>query len=479
MPTTYFDFVQRVRRHRPSDLLIALAANSVQLFTPEAWTADRLRFPWALAAAAKASIVAGNEHRTAGVTDRDVAEICSVFNAFASSLKNQPNDTSETVGAFLIRTSYEQFRYQQSHFEEIGRLAALFENVEELETETLNTELIERIIGCSLDEFIVAGFVLATSAQVNTGFFDPDWPALNDGPQAINAEFPMATVRQVFEQQFLTDFAQVRALAKQAEQSDARLRHHEYNPLVSRPFVTLPDGRHIAPQAHFVFQRLSPSALYYAGVEALEPDDADAFTRDVGVLCQDYVGRQLRLIPGAEVLPEIFYDDDQRSVDWFVVFENLVVLVEVKATRMTHLGRMGANKLSDDLDRCIGKAFKQVRRTEKLLEDRHPAFAEIPAERPRIAIVGTLEPYWAANSPFVAEFLPEPTIPTTVASVREIEHLVDVLATVGGPGPLTDVLDDPQRQTWNLANALPDIEVPKNPILDSAWERLPFPRGPI
>jgi hypothetical protein len=38
------------------------------------------------------------------------------------------------------------------------------------------------------------------------------------------------------------------------------LRHHEFNPLVSRPFVTLPDGRHIAPQPHFVFQRLSPSA---------------------------------------------------------------------------------------------------------------------------------------------------------------------------------------------------------------------------
>jgi hypothetical protein len=218
--------------------------------------------------------------------------------------------------------------------------------------------------------------------------------------------------------------------------------------------------------------------VYYAGVEALGSHEAEAFTRDIGVLCQDYVGRQLRLIPAGKVIPEIVYDDDQRSVDWVVVFDDLVVLVEVKATRMTHLGRIGANRLSDDLKRCLGKAYKQVNRTDQLLTDGHRAFADIPADRPRIAIIGTLEPYWAANSAFVAEFLPEPTVLTTVASVREIERLVDVLATLGGPRTLTEMLADPERRTWNLANALPDIEVPKNPILDSAWKSFPFPGGP-
>ncbi len=32
MPTSYSDFLQRVRRHRPSDLLIALADTSIRLF---------------------------------------------------------------------------------------------------------------------------------------------------------------------------------------------------------------------------------------------------------------------------------------------------------------------------------------------------------------------------------------------------------------------------------------------------------------
>jgi hypothetical protein len=474
---SYADFVRRVRRHRPSDLLIALAHTSIRLFEQEAWTADRVRLPWAIAAAAKVSIVAGNEHRTPGVSDKDIFEICHAYNALDTPLTHLPAETSETLGAFLVRTSYEQFPYQHSHFEEISRLGALFQTVDELDTEILNRTLIERVLGCPLEQFAVAGFVLATSTQANTGFFNPDWPALRKGAHAIDPHFPVDIVRRVFEQQFLADFEQIRAAARKAEQADPRLRHHEFNPLVSRPFVTLPDGRHIAPQPNFVFQRLSPAALYYAAVETLDAEQATAFTRDVGVVCQDYVGRQLRLIPNTTVLPEIRYDDDQRSIDWFVIFDELVVLVEVKSTRMSQLARMGGSKLKPDIERSIGKAYKQVARTHELLADGHPAFAEIPTDRPRIAIIATLEPYWAANSPFIAEFLPQPSIPTSVSSVRALERLVDVLRTVGGPEPLTDVLKDPDRRTWNLENALPDLATAKNPILDAAWSRFPFPTG--
>jgi hypothetical protein len=474
-PTRYSDFLQRVRRHRPSDLLVALAATSVRLFEQESWAADRVRLPWAIAAAAKASIVAGNEYRPAGVTDRDVLEICAAYNALYTPLVNAPVGVSDTVGAFLVRTSYEQFPYQQSHFEEISRLGALFENVDEVSTEILDLALIERVLGCLLEDFVVAGFILATSTQANAGFFDPEWPVLREGPQSLDRHFPVETLRRVFDEQFLASFEQIRADAKKLEQPNVMLRHHEFNPLVSRPFVTLPDGRHIAPQPHFVFQRLSPSALYYAAVATLDDEQTESFTRDVGRVCEDYVGRQLRLIPNATVIPEIVYDDDQLSVDWFVIFDDLVVLVEVKSTRMSHLARMGADKLKDDIDRCLGKAYKQVRRTDRLLVESHPAFAEIPTDRPRIAIVVTLEPYWAANSPFITEFLPEPPVPTSIASVRALERLVDVLCAVGGPDPLIKVLDDPDRRTWNLENALPDLETSKNPILDAAWNRFLFP----
>jgi hypothetical protein len=317
--------------------------------------------------------------------------------------------------------------------------------------------------------------VLAIGAKSSAGFFDPEWASLWEGPHSINGQFPMAIVRRVFHEHFLTTFEDVRTTAKNLEQADLTLRHHEFNPLVSRPFVTLPDGRHIAPQPHFVFQRLSPSALYYAGVDALSKVEVNAFTRDMGVVFQEYVGRQLRLMPGAVVHPEIVYNDSQRSVDWFVVFDDVLVLVEAKSTRLSHLARMGGNQLKADIERCLGKAYAQVARTEELLSQGHPAFIDIPVDRPRVAIVATLEPYWAANTPFVGKFLPVPAIPTTVASMRAIERLVDVVTALGGPQPLVDVVTDEERHTWNLENALPNIEAPRNPILDEAWSRYPFP----
>jgi hypothetical protein len=472
---TYTDFSQRVRRHRPSELLPALAATAVQFFERDTWTADRVRLPWAIAAAAKASIVAGNEYRSSGVSDKDVFEICAAYNALDSPLTNKADDVSGTVGAFLVRIGHEQFTYQQSFFEEISRLGALFDGLDALETEILNTALIERLLGCSLADFVGAGFVLAIGAKSNAGFFDPEWAPLWEGPNSINGQFSMDIVRQVFQEHFLTTFEDVRTTAKKLEQADLSLRHHEFNPLLSRPFVTLPDGRHIAPQPHFVFQRLSPSALYYAGVEALGKVEANAFTRDMGVVFQEYVGRQLRSMPGAVVLPEIVYDDSQRSVDWFVVFDDVLVLVEVKSTRLSHLARMGGNQLKEDIERCLGKAYTQVARTEELLSRGHSAFTDIPVDRPRIAIVATLEPYWAANTPFVGRFLPEPAIPTTVASMRAIEQLVDVVTVLGGPQPLVDIVTDEDRRTWNLENALPNIDVPRNRILDKAWSRYPFP----
>lgn len=423
--------MQRVRRHRPSELLPALASTAIQFYDQELWMADRVRLPWALAAAAKASIVYGNEYRKLGVSENDVAEICSLYLSLDTPLRRKTGVLSESVAAFMVRLGHEQFIYQQSEFEEISRLGVLFDNLNEVTTEVLTLNLIEGLLGYSIIDFVGACFVITTGAKMSDGFFDPEWPRLWDGVDSVNTQFPVSLVRQVFHEHFLSNFQDFRETAERFRQSDELLRQHEFNPLVSRPFVTLPDGRHVAPQVHFAFHRMSTSALYFAGLEKLPESQRDAFTRDVGVVFQDYVGRQLRLIPGVTVLPEIFYDNDQRSVDWFVIFDDLVILIEAKSTRLTHLARIGSDRFQEDFDRCVGKAYKQVTRTNDLLIKEHPSFSAIPTDRPRIAIIVTLEPYWAANNSMIKELLPQPSIPTSVAPIRAIEHLVDVVTALG------------------------------------------------
>ncbi len=74
----------------------------------------------------------------------------------------------------------------------------------------------------------------------------------------------------------------------------------------------------------------------------------------------------------------------------------------------------------------------------------------------------------------MTQFLPEPTILTSVASVRTLERLMDVLRAVGWAQPLV-VLRDADRRFWNLENTLPDVAVSENLLLDAAWQRFPFP----
>ena len=74
---TFGEFRQRVRRHSPSTLLPALAARASQLIERRTWfEGQRVENPWALAAAARASLLHGNEWRPPATT-ADVLAACA------------------------------------------------------------------------------------------------------------------------------------------------------------------------------------------------------------------------------------------------------------------------------------------------------------------------------------------------------------------------------------------------------------------
>lgn len=472
--SSFYEFEQRVRRHRPSELLPVIAETAVELFETDAFMRNRVALPWSLGAAARTSIVAGNEHRPSGVTRNDVLEICRLYNDSADPLTRHRDDDSDTIAAFLVRTGYEQFAAQQSLSEEITRPIALFERIDELETEILNQGFLSSVLGCSLLDFLDSGLIIALGSRFMRGFFDPRARELWVGPHAINTEFPMETVTEVFNRHFVASFDEIKQRTDRWRQDDPRLRRFEYNPLTSRPAVMLPDGKPLVPQPHFAFQRVSVSAIYYAATESLDRHDGDKFTRDLGVAFQDYVGRQLSLIPDVEVLPEVLYDNDQRSIDWFVIFDDLVVLVEAKTTRLPVFARMGTNSLAEDLERSIGRAFCQVARTDRLLAENHPAFASVPKERPRRGLVVTLEPYWAVNTPHVRRMLPHDSgEEIAVASIRSIEHFV-CIARVEGPSVVSRLLMSPGDEWTTIERPQLPPGVERNPLLEASWERLTF-----
>jgi len=253
------------------------------------------------------------------------------------------------------------------------------------------------------------------------------------------------------------------------------LDRYMFNPLTARPLVRLNDGRLLAPVPQLIARKLSPAELYYLGIKHW----GEPFARDMGELLEDYVGRQLDTLPDVTVHPEIEYIESKnaiKSVDWIVVFKDLVLLVEAKATRVPAAARAGQYAAKELFERTLGKAFDQINRTHRAICERVPAFSVIPTDRPILGLVTTLDPWYWANSGPARELLPDTEVATLVASARELEHLVAVGQRQSAAEILAEILGDQERQTSALGTALTHYteQSDENPILRDAWRQYPF-----
>lgn len=471
---TYDEFEQRVRGLRRSDLLYAIG----QLTSDHANRGvrppkERLLLPWALACAAKESLRGGNDHRDSGVTPRDLARLCAAYNELRDPFEGRGPYSG--VDAFLTRISYEQFPFQSSEYEEMSRPHAMFDTAaREADTKIMTPDFWRRTLGCSISQFSAVALLLSVAAAKNGGVFRPSWleqPNLAD----VVAELPAGVVRGVLREHYSASVSELRDEVDRFRSRDPLLRRYDFNPLVAHPFVEMAEEVFVAPSHPLILRRASPNALYYAALPLVAGQDQDDFFGDLGRVFEAYVGMQLRSLQGAEVVPQIEYGNNERSIDWFVIWPNLVLFVEVKATRMTLQARMGTDQLGEVLRRTIGWGFEQIGQSEHHVSNLHPAFGAIPRDRPHVGMVVTLEPYYLANSPLIRDLLPQPTIPSIVASVRELEHFVSVPAQEGGADFLIDMVHDPERSTWALAAALGDRgRGARNALLDEAFSQLPW-----
>lgn len=152
---SYEEFRARVRRHRPSELLPLKARVAIHYGEPDTYLRDshRLVAPWALGVAAKKSIVWGNESRASGVTDNDILEMCGAFAELRDPLELHEGTIQSTAAQFLIRMGNEQFGFQMSPSEEVGRVRAMFGmGLDSVKTEVITEATLRTLLGCSVEE---------------------------------------------------------------------------------------------------------------------------------------------------------------------------------------------------------------------------------------------------------------------------------------------------------------------------------------
>jgi hypothetical protein len=121
----------------------------------------------------------------------------------------------------------------------------------------------------------------------------------------------------------------------------------------------------------------------------------------------------------------------------------------------------------------LGHAVEQLNATARLIRERHPALAEVPSDRPVVALIVTMEPFHVINSPFFTDWLPPTQLPISVCGVFELEHLVDVEGESIGR-LLLDGLTDRDRLGWSVKGLLIGRPHRRNPLLGAAFATYPW-----
>lgn len=453
-----------IRRYRPSDLIPALAGYSATVALErvrEQSRAPRTDIPWAISAIARDSILYGNEHRHGRVGRVTVQELVQAFNKTFDELDGL------SLANIVTPLAYEQFSYQESEFEEIARTFALFEDP------TLGPAIDwTDVFGMQLRDAVRAAFILRAWVTYNGGRFDP---AIMD--QANMQEvFHRAAPREQIE----TLARSLTTTVEEAKESNVTvaalprsLQRYAFNPLTARPLLDLGEQGIWAPQSMLVDRALFPANLYYRGIATW----GNRFADILGARTEAYVGRQLALIAGGSDLhSEVEYregKDKKKSVDWIWVTPRAVILVECKSARLTLGARAGDASLPVLAERYLTCARKQLDRTATLISSRTPPFDQFPEDRPIVGIAVTSEPFYLGNST-LDEYGTHSTIPSLVASLRDLEYWV-CLPAAEAVDKLLSILDDQERRTWALHQALGELpDLGRNPILDAAWHEYDF-----
>lgn len=465
-PITDGEYVARVRRHSTNALVPLVAHASALYWQPEAWMHSPLRkfTPWTLADIARVSLITGNDNRQPATTD-DLLRCCAAYTANYDT--ELASGTPDALTNFLLRITSEQ-DYNREPFKEVSRTAAIL-------TQTTTTKQLQVIqpgwdqalFGCTLSQYVGAGFLAQGAAAKTGGTFNPDWflePALAPVADKLSA----SVIADVVAQNFLADRAWFHGKRDEERANAGRYRRFSFNPLLDRPIVSglLPDLL-VVPSIWCVLRKISPLGVYHAGVTKW----GNPFADDLGELFEQYVGRQLATAANVQVHPEVVYDNgSRRSVDWIVVTDAAVILVEVKSLRPTEPIRMGKPQAGAELKRMLAKAYKQINNTDTLIAKRDPEFAHIPDDRPRVGLIVTMEQFELVNASPIQHLIDAtPNIPTTIAGSEDIERLVTLQDENIGAF-LLDFVTNPKVDGWRVSNALHAKELGTNTVLLEAWD---------
>jgi hypothetical protein len=478
-PVKDSQYMQRIRKHKPSSLLPLIARTATRYLTKEQWIASpyRVYMPWALADVARVAITRGTEFNRGIATDADLLAILGAYSEL-----DDPFRLDKDLHAFLLRKAGEQLTWQFSDFQMMSRTIALFnQTTSKRVSQCLVPGWDIAAFGCPLKDYIGTAQLVWASALKCSGYFNPAFFDTDDGKIASRV-IERSTVLHIIDTHFAGDTATFRqeetAVSARMSGRDPQLRRYTYNPLRGRPLLTGYGTGYLCPVPQLLPSKVGPLGIYFSGLSYFKDlnQSHKQFTIEIGYLFEEYIGRNLQLIPDAAVLPEIIYTvnrSEARSVDWIVIFHNLVLLVEVKSAIPTEPVRLGTADAGIEIIKKIKKAYLKIDETANLIKSCHPGFSAVPAGIPILGMVVTLESYYTGNSSDFRSLLPVTATKISLVDAAEVEAMVTI-DDISIGDLLLERDADPERSTWALTDILKSHSHRRNPVLNAGWTETPW-----
>ncbi|WP_157519394.1 hypothetical protein [Modestobacter sp. Leaf380] len=420
--------------------------------------------PFALAGVARTILANASDHRGNPPVDNDLRSLCSQFvNLEDPDLALPSGD--DRFSSLLRKMAFEQFAEQYSPHENLARSYSLFVDHAVGVSNALTPSDWTEILGVSFDDFMRIGFFLHATLLGASGVISRE-EIQGAAVDIVLGEIGPGRTLGAIDRHF-ADSLEGHVRWTQSMELPQREKWSP-NSLQRRPLISLA-GHFLGPVPHFLIDRVSPSGLYFIGMESV----GSAFSDALGEMFERYVGSQLSQLEAAIVEPEVEYwegKNAKKSCDYFWIFPEVVVLVEVKTARPTIDYRSGKVDAVGDAKRKVGQAYKQILNTERLIVDHHPAFAHIPTDRPRLGMVVTLEPFHLRQTGLDGVSWLQGGIPVGVLGAHDLEELLT--HAIGEVGVGAALLDAPRTEMGGI-DFLPAVQgypFKKNPLLEAAFE---------
>lgn len=413
---THSEYVQRVRSLPQSELLRKLSSAASRIVQQRV-RGEKLEplsvQEFTLAGIARTSLAQGNDLRSRKITRELVIRLCQEY------LETSYTPTSEeTLGELLRPIFFEQLLVQLSPMHNIARAHALFQHYLPQIEGAPSADEIGAVLGVpQVADFTRIGFAVHVGCMLHAGTLPKSMITSKKVAPLFSPLEPAEIVPHLqthYAWPLREHIHSARHVLDTAPKNQEALA---FNPLQSRPLIDMGDN-FICPAPHFLMDKFTGTGLYYT----LASELGAKFTNALGHAFEDHVADQLRLLCAATVHREVSYGkNNEKSCDFLLVFNEMVLLVEAKSSRPPESFRKSLTPAREL--HALTKARDQITKTAKLIREGHEAFKQIPRDRPLKGMVVTLEPHFISGTEAQDDILEGPDGgPLLEVFAHDLEH---------------------------------------------------------